>query len=51
MKKTPIIRCTCSHAKSIHARMYGPMYVGTKLPHPCNFPGCKCKSFSPDKTK
>jgi len=50
-KKKAVIRCHCGHPKSIHARMYGPMYVDTKLPHTCNFPGCKCKRFKPAKTK
>ncbi len=51
MHNTRVQRCTCGHAKSIHVRMYGPMYTNTKLPQTCNFPGCKCKGFKPIKEK
>ena len=51
MHNTQIQRCTCGHAKSIHVRMYGPMYENTKLPQTCNFPGCKCKGFKLVKIK
>lgn len=51
MHSTRIQRCTCGHPKSIHLRMYGPMYEGTNLPRNCNFPGCKCKVYKPGKEK
>jgi len=35
MHNTRIQRCTCGHAKSIHVRMYGPMYTDTRLPQTC----------------
>ena len=53
MHNTRVQRCTCGHPKSIHLRMYGPMYEHTKLPQSCNFPDCKCKIFklAPAKPK
>jgi hypothetical protein len=35
------LRCECSHAKSIHARMYANPKLGTS----CNYPGCRCKAY------
>jgi hypothetical protein len=35
------LRCECSHAKSIHSRMYANPKLGTS----CNYPGCRCKAY------
>ena len=37
------LRCECSHAKSIHSRMYANPKLGTS----CNYPGCRCKAYKP----
>jgi hypothetical protein len=42
-KSSAMLRCNCRHAKSIHARMYANQKLGTA----CNFPGCRCKAYSP----
>jgi hypothetical protein len=42
-KSNAILRCGCQHAKSIHSRMYANQKLGTS----CNFPGCRCKAYSP----
>jgi hypothetical protein len=42
-KSNAMRRCDCQHAKSIHSRMYANQKLGTS----CNFPGCRCKAYSP----
>ena len=42
-KSSATLRCDCQHAKSIHSRMYANQKLGTS----CNFPGCRCKTYSP----
>ena len=42
-KSNAMLRCDCQHAKSIHSRMYANQKLGTS----CNFPGCRCKAYSP----
>jgi hypothetical protein len=42
-KSNATLRCDCQHAKSIHSRMYANQKLGTS----CNFPGCRCKAYSP----
>jgi hypothetical protein len=42
-KSNATLRCDCQHAKSIHSRMYANRKLGTS----CNFPGCRCKAYSP----
>jgi hypothetical protein len=42
-KSSAMLRCGCQHAKSIHSRMYANQKLGTA----CNFPGCRCKAYSP----
>jgi len=42
-KSNAMLRCDCRHAKSIHSRMYANPKLGTS----CNFPGCRCKAYSP----
>jgi hypothetical protein len=42
-KSNATLRCDCQHAKSIHSRMYANPKLGTS----CNFPGCRCKAYSP----
>jgi hypothetical protein len=50
MRNNRALPCgTCGHAKSIHIRMYGPMYERTKLAQTCNFPGCRCKGYKAPK--
>jgi len=52
MRKNKVLPCgTCGHVKSIHVRMYGPMYEKTTLAQTCNFPGCRCKAYKPAKAK
>jgi hypothetical protein len=44
-KSNAMLRCDCQHAKSIHSRMYANQKLGTS----CNFPGCRCKAYSPTR--
>lgn len=41
--RNAILRCACSHSKSIHVRMYANQKLGTA----CNFPFCRCKAYKP----
>ena len=46
MKSNHVMLCKCRHAKSIHAGMF----FKSKTPNlrkPCNYPGCKCKNYTP----